>query len=97
MEDMNINNWKPAAIGTPRHGTDWVTGTENVRDNESGPKSRRISTGSSAEADTPAKKAVSGMSAARLAEIRNRIEDGSYDSIAVADRIARRLIARGEI
>jgi hypothetical protein len=41
--------------------------------------------------------AESGLSPERLTEIRKRILDGAYDSLEAVDRVARRIIERGDI
>lgn len=41
--------------------------------------------------------ASSSLGPERLAEIRQRIQSGAYDSLAVVDEVARRILDRGDI
>lgn len=41
--------------------------------------------------------AADAMSAERVAELRQRIDDGAYNSLEVMDQVARRMLDRGDV
>ena len=90
---MNSNDWKPATSDPRGCGNDRVIGTYNVQDDD-------IRGGRSESApprvDGSSPKRVAGLTRDRVEEIRNRVEDGTYVSAAMAEQVARRMIARGE-
>lgn len=49
------------------------------------------------DADRPARRGATGLSPARLADLRRGVRDGRYDSLAVADAVAARLLASGDL
>jgi anti-sigma28 factor (negative regulator of flagellin synthesis) len=64
-----------------------VTRTDRVRISEAG---RALAAQEAAGAE-------GGLSAERVSELRQRVQDGTYNSPAVADRIARRLVESGDL
>jgi anti-sigma28 factor (negative regulator of flagellin synthesis) len=65
-----------------------VTRTDRVRISEAG---RALAAAQEAAG------AEGGLSAERVAGLRQRVQDGTYNSPAVADRIARRLVESGDL
>ena len=71
-----------------------------VPDGRAAPADRRQSLdGESplAPEDEAERLAAEGMDVERLAELRRRVLDGAYDTPAVAEQIARRMLERGDL
>jgi flagellar biosynthesis anti-sigma factor FlgM len=99
---MTINHILPGQVranGVDRaKGNSPSKGKGSSSESSSGERSDRVEI--SAEGRIRAQAALqegSGLSQERLAEIRQRIEDGTYDTPDMAEQVARRILSSGDL
>ena len=105
---MKIHDTRTPAIQpgtTPAAPIPAVSPTPTVGGDQAGPAEARRTRRDSVELSPAAQamttgatdQATASLSPERLAEIRHRIQSGAYDSLAVVDEVARRILDRGDI
>ena len=105
---MKIHDTRTPAIQagkTPATPIPAVSPTTTVGADQAGPAGARRTRRDSVELSPAAQAMTTGatdqasatLSPERLAEIRQRIQSGAYDSLAVVDEVARRILDRGDL